>query len=76
MVRAFSADENSPAPHATGAAVDLTLKWKDGETLWMGSLFDDVTRLANRDRFENLWRRTISLSPIRKPAPIAACSIG
>jgi D-alanyl-D-alanine dipeptidase len=49
-----SVDENSPAPHATGGAVDLTLRWKDGETLWMGSLFDDVTALANRDRFEHL----------------------
>jgi D-alanyl-D-alanine dipeptidase len=47
-------DEASPAPHATAAAVDLTLRWKDGEPLWMGSLFDDVTELAHRDRFENL----------------------
>ncbi len=45
-------DPESPAPHATAAAVDLTLRWKDGQTLWMGSLFDDVTALAHRDRFE------------------------
>jgi D-alanyl-D-alanine dipeptidase len=45
---------DSPAPHATAAAVDLTLRWKKGDPLWMGSLFDDVTALANRDRFENL----------------------
>ena len=57
-----SADENSPAPHATGGAVDLTLKWKDGETLWMGSLFDDVTALANRDRFETLDPENFSFS--------------
>lgn len=57
-----SADENSPAPHATGAAVDLTLKWKDGETLWMGSLFDDVTQLAARDRFESLAADNFSFS--------------
>jgi D-alanyl-D-alanine dipeptidase len=44
----------SPAPHATAAAVDLTLRWQGGDPLWMGSLFDDVTELANRDRFENL----------------------
>ena len=44
---------DSPAPHATAAAVDLTLRWKDGEPLWMGSLFDDATALAHRDRFEN-----------------------
>jgi D-alanyl-D-alanine dipeptidase len=47
-----TADENSPAPHATGAAVDLTLRWKDGDPLWMGSLFDDVTKIAHRDHFE------------------------
>lgn len=42
----------APAPHATGAAVDLTLTWEDGEPLFMGSLFDDVTPLAHADRFE------------------------
>jgi D-alanyl-D-alanine dipeptidase len=52
----------SPAPHATAAAVDLTLRWKDGETLWMGSLFDDVTALANRDRFEHLEPQNFSFS--------------
>jgi D-alanyl-D-alanine dipeptidase len=49
-----SGDADSPAPHATGAAVDLTLRWIGGEQLWMGSIFDDVTELAHRDRFENL----------------------
>jgi len=57
-----SSDENSPAPHATGGAVDLTLRWKDGETLWMGSLFDDVTGLAARDRFESLTQDNFSFS--------------
>ena len=57
-----SSDENSPAPHATGGAVDLTLKWIGGETLWMGSLFDDVTQLANRDRFETLSSDSFSFS--------------
>jgi D-alanyl-D-alanine dipeptidase len=57
-----SADENSPAPHATGGAVDLTLRWKDGDALWMGSLFDDVTAMANRDRFENLGPENFSFS--------------
>jgi D-alanyl-D-alanine dipeptidase len=52
----------SPAPHATAAAVDLTLRWQGGETLWMGSLFDDVTALANRDRFENLDTNNFSFS--------------
>jgi D-alanyl-D-alanine dipeptidase len=57
-----SADENSPAPHATGAAVDLTLRWTDGDTLWMGSLFDDATSLAARDRFEQLATDNFSFS--------------
>jgi D-alanyl-D-alanine dipeptidase len=57
-----SGDENSPAPHATGGAVDLTLRWKDGDALWMGSLFDDVTQLAHRDRFENLTAGNFSFS--------------
>jgi D-alanyl-D-alanine dipeptidase len=57
-----SANENSPAPHATGGAVDLTLRWKDSETLWMGSLFDDVTPLAHRDRFEKLDSGNFSFS--------------
>lgn len=57
-----STDENSPAPHATGGAVDLTLRWQGGDGLWMGSLFDDVTALANRDRFENLSPDNFSFS--------------
>ena len=57
-----SDSDDSPAPHATGAAVDLTLKWKDGEALWMGSLFDDVTALANRDRFEHMDSDNFSFS--------------
>jgi D-alanyl-D-alanine dipeptidase len=57
-----SQSAESPAPHATAAAVDLTLRWKNGEALWMGSLFDDVTVLANRDRFENLDANNFSFS--------------
>jgi zinc D-Ala-D-Ala dipeptidase len=52
----------SPAPHATGGAVDLTLRWRGGEALWMGSLFDDVTALAHRDRFESLLADSFSFS--------------
>ncbi len=55
-------DPKSPAPHATGAAVDLTLRWKNGDALWMGSLFDDVTALAHRDRFESLAPENFSFS--------------
>ena len=45
-------DPMQPAPHSTGAASDLTLRFIGGEQLWMGSLFDDATELAHRDRFE------------------------
>lgn len=57
-----SDSESSPAPHATGGAVDLSLRWKSGDLLWMGSLFDDVTALAHRDRFENLEAANFSFS--------------
>ena len=57
-----SESAGSPAPHATGAAIDLTLRWKDGESLWMGSLFDDVTPLGARDRFEFLAPENFSFS--------------
>ena len=33
----------------TGSAVDLTLRWKNADQLWMGSIFDDVTAMAHRD---------------------------
>jgi D-alanyl-D-alanine dipeptidase len=45
-------DANAPAPHSTGGAIDLTLKWIGCEQLWMGSLFDDATAIAHRDHFE------------------------
>lgn len=45
-------DPDAPAPHATGGALDLTLRWIGAEQLWMGSIFDDVTEIAHRDRFE------------------------
>ena len=42
----------SPAPHETGGAIDLTVRFLGGEPFWMGSLFDDATEIAHRDRFE------------------------
>jgi D-alanyl-D-alanine dipeptidase len=47
----------------------LTLRWKGGDPLWMGSLFDDVTALANRDFFEEVSRpdgEPVSTSPGRR----------
>jgi D-alanyl-D-alanine dipeptidase len=47
-----SADAAHPAPHATGGAVDLTLIWRDGAAIFMGSLFDDPSAISHTDRFE------------------------
>lgn len=45
--------QDSPAPHSTGGAVDLTIrKVRNGEPLYMGSIFDDATELAHTDHFE------------------------
>ncbi len=55
-------DPTSPAPHNTGGAVDLTIAWEDGQQLYMGSLFDDVTPLAHADRFERAYDDTGSYS--------------
>ena len=57
-----SIDEDFPAPHATGAALDLTIRWIGNDQLWMGSIFDDVTCLAHRDRFESLTADALSFS--------------
>jgi D-alanyl-D-alanine dipeptidase len=44
----------SPAPHNTGSAIDLTIRHvPTGEHLHMGSIFDDVTRIAHTDWFES-----------------------
>ncbi|MDI9314459.1 MAG: M15 family metallopeptidase [Hydrotalea sp.] len=43
----------SPAPHETGAAVDMTLMVAaTGAELYMGSIFDDLSSLAHPDYFE------------------------
>lgn len=47
-----SAGREAPSPHSTGGAVDLTIRWRDGDPLWFGSLFDDASSLAHTDRFE------------------------
>ena len=45
FMTAVSHDPRTPPPHATGAAVDLTLTF-DGVPLAPGCGFDDITRLA------------------------------
>jgi len=57
-----SVDESSPAPHATGAALDLTIRWIGSDQLWMGSIFDDVSELSHRDHFENSSATALSFS--------------
>jgi zinc D-Ala-D-Ala dipeptidase len=47
-------DPLSPPPHATGGAVDLTLRWLHGGHLYMGSIFDDVTQRANTAFYEDV----------------------
>lgn len=48
----------SPSPHSTGAALDLTLRFRDTrQPLYMGGIFDDLTQDARTDGFE---RKTIA----------------
>ena len=47
-----SAGAEAPSPHSTGGAVDLTIRWQNGDPLWMGSLFDDASPLAHTNCFE------------------------
>jgi D-alanyl-D-alanine dipeptidase len=55
-------DPASPAPHATGSAIDLTIVWQSGETLFMGSLFDDASAISNTDYFETIEHADWSFS--------------
>lgn len=45
-------DPASPPPHATGAAVDLTIRRVTGAELFMGTIFDDVSDASNTGAFE------------------------
>lgn len=50
--------QESPAPHSTGGAVDLTIcKIRNAEPLYMGSIFDDATELAHTDYFDTDGRK-------------------
>ncbi len=52
--------QDSPAPHSTGGAVDLTIcKVRNDEPLYMGSIFDDATELAHADYFERVAQDTL-----------------
>lgn len=43
---------DAPSPHSTGGAVDITIRWRGGDMLWMGSLFDDASAIAHTAHFE------------------------
>lgn len=48
-------DASAPAPHSTGGAVDLSIRWRNGgDFLWMGSLFDDASAISHVRHFEVL----------------------
>lgn len=47
-----SASPARPAPHATGGAVDVSIVFEEGASLFMGGLFDDVTAAADTNFFE------------------------
>jgi D-alanyl-D-alanine dipeptidase len=47
-----SQGDGAPSPHATGGAIDLTIRWRGGDPLWMGSLFDDASPIAHTGHFE------------------------
>src|SRR5690606_40003770 len=49
--------EDGPSPHSTGGAVDLTLRWRGGESLFMGSLFADPSPVSHTAHFEALKGR-------------------
>lgn len=56
---------DSPSPHSTGAAVDLTLQTAAGEALYMGGIFDDLTENAWTDAFEGAEPTSMSAEEAR-----------
>jgi zinc D-Ala-D-Ala dipeptidase len=49
-----TAGRNSPSPHSTGGAVDLTLVFRETrQPLYMGGIFDDLTPTAWTDGYEH-----------------------
>ena len=50
----------APPPHSTGAAIDLTLKYKKSpELLFMGTIFDEVSEASFSDHFEIIQRKRL-----------------
>jgi len=57
-------DRKAPPPHTTGAAMDVTLRFKASkEQLFMGTIFDDTTKLVHTDYFESKkFKNSLSIS--------------
>lgn len=56
-----SEGSDSPSPHSTGGAVDLSLRFIDTkQPLYMGGIFDDLTENAHSDWFERMKPRSMS----------------
>jgi len=56
-----TAGVNSPSPHSTGAAVDLTLVFRETrQPLYMGGIFDDLTPTAWTDGYEHTTSASMS----------------
>jgi D-alanyl-D-alanine dipeptidase len=62
-----SESEDSPSPHSTGGAVDLTLRWLyTKQAVYMGGIFDDLTENAHSDWFERFEVEAMSDIEARK----------
>lgn len=53
-------DKNTPPPHSTAAAIDLTLRFADSkELLFMGTIFDEISENIHTDYLESLSQQKI-----------------
>jgi len=59
-------DLASPSPHSTGGVVDLTLRVKGGDLLWMGMQFDDCGPWAHADYLEHHSDGSLSAEEAKK----------
>lgn len=53
-------NRNSPPPHSTGAAMDVTLRFKGSKNLlFMGTIYDDFTNKSRTDYYESIRSKRI-----------------
>ena len=60
LVSPPSTDLNSPSPHLTGGAVDVTLADRDGRLIDMGTLFDEASPLSYSSALETEEHHSMS----------------